>query len=103
MLGRINLLVWTASALLVAGITLGNAADEVHEGKVVSVAANSLVVLDNRDGDNDKFVVNAETKITRNGKPAKLTDILAGDRAKVIATASGEQLVAKSVAAMTPE
>lgn len=80
-----------------------NAAEETHEGKVISVGAAEIVVLDNRDGDNDRFVVTAETKVTRNGKPAKLSEILAGDRAKVVAGSSDGKLVAKSIDARAPE
>ncbi len=97
MFERIGVLAWIAAGLFAV------AADEVHEGKVVSIAKDAIVVLDNRDGENDKFVVNAETKITRDGKPSKLADILAGDRAKVVASVSGEKLVAKSIDARSPE
>jgi hypothetical protein len=38
-----------------------------------------------------------------NGKPAKLTDLHAGDRAKVTATQKGDKLVAKEIAARSPE
>jgi hypothetical protein len=78
------------------------AADEVHEGKVVSVSEGKITILDRRDDDNDTFVVTAETKISRNGKPAKLTDIQPGDRAKVIAVSSGSSLIAKEVIAAAP-
>jgi hypothetical protein len=77
-------------------------ADEIHEGKVVSVSEGKITILDRRDDDNDTFVVTAETKITRNGKPAKLTDIQTGDRAKIIATTSGGSLIAKEVIAAAP-
>ena len=72
------------------------AVDEIHEGKVVSVGENSITVLDRRDGDNDTFVVTAQTKITKNGKAAKLSDIKAGDVAKV--TASGVEMDGKLIA-----
>ena len=77
------------------------APDELHEGKVVAVGENSITVLDKRDGDNDTFVVTAETKITKNGKSVKLSEIRPGDVAKV--TASGlmmdGKLVAKEISA----
>jgi hypothetical protein len=101
--GRIGLLGLIVAGSIVATGLVALAADEIHEGKVVSVTKDTIVVLDNRDGDNDKFVVNTETKVTRDGKPAKLADILAGDRAKVVAAASGEKLVAKSIDARSPE
>ena len=77
--------------------------DEIHEGKVLSVSTNSITVNDVKDGDNDTIEVTSETKITLNGKPAKLTEIQAGDRAKVTATAKGTKLVAKEISARSPE
>ena len=79
------------------------AADEIHEGKVTAVSDGKLMVLDSRDDDNDSFVVTAETKITRNGKPAKLSDIQVGDKAKVSATSRDGMLIAKEIAAVAPQ
>ena len=90
-------------ALIVVCCRVAGADDEAHEGKVLSVGTSSITVNDVKDGDNDKFEVTAETKITLNGKPAKLTDIQAGDRAKVTATGKGNKLVAKEIAARSPE
>src|SRR5258708_661739 len=73
-----------AIALLV--VRSARAEDEIHEGKVVSVGSSTITVLDQRDNDNDQFVVSSDTKITYNGKPAKLNEINVGDRAKVTAT-----------------
>jgi hypothetical protein len=77
--------------------------DEVHEGKVLSVGTSSITVSDEKDGDNDTFTVDSNTKITMNGKPAKLTDLHAGDRAKVTAIQKGDKLFAKEIAARSPE
>ena len=82
---------------------VGQGADEVHEGKVVAVTEGKMMVLDKRDSETDTFIVNAETKISRNGKPAKLSDVQAGDRAKVTATSQGEKLIAKEIVAAAPE
>ena len=90
-----------SAAVLVVGTAL--AEDEIHEGKVIAVGTSTITVLDQKDDDNDMFVVTAETKITYNGKPAKLTEIQAGDRAKVTATQKGDKLVAKSIEARSPE
>jgi uncharacterized protein DUF5666 len=92
-------------AFIVAAIAIrsAHAADEVHEGKVVAVGSDTITVLDQRDDDNDTFVVNSETKITFNGKPAKLNELHAGDRAKVTATQKGDKLIAKEIAARSPE
>jgi hypothetical protein len=88
-----------AAFALAFTIQLAQAADEIHEGKVLSVSDGKITVFDNRDSDNDTFVVNAQTKITRNGKPAKLVDILAGDIAKIIAVSEGDKLIAKEIVA----
>lgn len=80
-----------------------SAPEEVHSGKVVSVTADVITVLDSQDDDIDKFLVTSATVITRNGKPVKLIDVRAGDRVKVTATSDGGKLVAKAIAAMMPE
>lgn len=97
-------LIVAAAALvsLAIGLRAAQAADEIHEGKVTAVSEGKLMVLDDRDGDNDAFIVTAATKITRNGKPAKLSEILAGDKAKVTATSQGTMLIASEIAAMAP-
>jgi hypothetical protein len=90
--------------LMVAVLTrFALAADEVHEGKVLSVGTNSITVNDEKDGDNDTFAVTSDTKITMNGKSAKLNEIQAGDRAKITVTQKGDKLVAKEIAARSPE
>ena len=53
--------------------------------------------------DNDTFVVTAETKITRNGKPAKLSDIQPGDKAKGYGGSRDGMLIAKEIAAVAPQ
>lgn len=90
-------------ALVALCCRVAGAADEIHEGKVLSVGTSSITVNDIKDGDNDMFEVTSETKITLNGRPAKLTEVQAGDRAKVTATAKGDKLVAKEIAARSPE
>jgi hypothetical protein len=92
----------TAAALAIS--TQATAAvDEIHEGKVVSVGEGKITVFDKRDSENDTFIVNAQTKILRNGKPAKLSDVQTGDSAKVTAVADGDKLIAKDVIAAAPE
>lgn len=73
--------------------------EEVHDGKVVAVGADSITILDRKDDETDKFIVNADTKITRNGKPAKLSDVQVSDRAKIVAVQEGGKLIAKSITA----
>jgi hypothetical protein len=81
------------------------AVDEVHEGKVVAVGPETITVLDQRDDDTDVFLVTSATKITRDGKPAKLADIRVGDKARVTAgpsATSGDKLAAKEIVITTP-
>lgn len=90
-------------ALVALCCRVAGADDEIHEGKVLSVGTSSITVNDIKDGDNDMLEVTSETKITLNGRPAKLTEVQAGDRAKVTATTKGDKLVAKEIAARSPE
>src|SRR5262245_19316997 len=92
-----------AAAAVTISSQATQAADEIHEGKVVSVDEGKITVFDKRDSENDTFVVNAQTKILRNGKPAKLSDVQPGDSAKVTAVAEGDKLVAKEITATAPE
>lgn len=97
------LLVGVASVAI--WVRTAGAADEIHKGKVVAVGENTITVLDDRDGDNDSFAVSIQTKITKNGKPAKLSEIRVGDIAKVTASAveMDGKLVAKEISAVAPE
>jgi hypothetical protein len=92
-----------ATAALAISSQATQAADEVHEGKVVSVGEGRITVFDKRDSENDTFVVNAQTRILRNGKPAKLSDVQPGDMAKVTVVAEGDKLIAKEITATAPE
>lgn len=78
-------------------------AREVHSGRLISVGKSSVTIRDDRDGENDKIEVTAETKITRNGKPAKLSDLGVGDKTKVEASEVNGKLTAKSIDAFMPE
>ena len=97
-----NVLIGVMLATAVLIIRPALAADEIHEGKVTAAGDGKITVVDNRDDEVDTFVVTAETKVTRNGKPAKLSDVQPGDKAKVTATLRDGALVAKEIAAMAP-
>jgi hypothetical protein len=92
-----------AAAALVISSQATRAADEIHEGKVVSAGEGKITVFDKRDSENDTFIVDAQTKIVRNGKPAKLSEVQPGDNAKVTAVAEGDKLIAKEITATAPE
>jgi hypothetical protein len=79
------------------------AAAEIHSGRVLAVGATSITIRDERDMEDEKILVTAETKITRNGKPAKVSDLGIGDKAKVDANEAGGKLTAKSIEAFSAE
>ena len=61
------------------------AAEKTHEGSVVSVAEGKLVMVD-KDGKNEHtHVIATTTKVTIDGKVAKLADLKKGDKIKVTA------------------
>jgi hypothetical protein len=86
--------------LLACGVAL--AAARLYEGKVVVAGEGKVTVVD-KDGDNDDFVVTSTTKITRDGKPAKLDDLETGDRVKINAQSKDTSLVASDIEARSVE
>jgi len=94
---------WLA-LVFVAALALRATAEEPQEGKVLVVGKDSITILDKVEGDNDTYVVDAATKITREGKPAKLSDIQVGDRVKiVVGRPANGKMVAKEITALPPE
>jgi hypothetical protein len=88
------------------GAQLTKLADDLHEGKVLAVGTESLTVMGKTPGaDTLTFVVTAETKVTKNGKSGKVTDILVGDMVRVTASSAGAggKLVAKEIVAAVPK
>lgn len=79
------------------------AADDTFEGKVLGVGEDKLMLMGKTNADNRTFQVTAETKVTRNGKPAKLAEIQTGDKAMVTFTGSGTNLAAKQIVVAAPE
>lgn len=74
-------------------VPAASAADKdakTHEGKVVSVSEGKLTMSDN-DGKNEhSHVIAATTKITLDGRAAKLADLTKGDSVKVTTGADGK-------------
>jgi len=90
-------------ALLFALVLLPNwAAADTFEGKVVVAVAGKLTVSD-KDGDNDEFIIDAETKITLDGKPGRLDQLKPGDRVRVEADPTNKGLIARKVEARSTE
>ena len=101
---NIHVLRSVAVGLLVAVAWQAALAEEPQEGKVIAVGKDSITILDKVEGDNDMYLVDAATKITRAGKSAKLSDIQVGDRVKIVVgrPEKGKQ-VAKEITASPPE
>jgi hypothetical protein len=59
------------------------AADKTHEGTVVSAAEGKLVMTDKEGKNEHTHMVAAATKVTLDGKDAKLADLKRGDGVKV--------------------
>jgi len=66
------------------------AADKAHEGTVVSAAEGKLVMTD-KDGKNEHtHMVATATKVTLDGKDAKLIELKKGDAVKVMMDPEGK-------------
>jgi len=90
--------------VLVALVAVSARGEEAQEGKVLVVGKDSITILDKVEGDNDTYLVDAATKITREGKPAKLIDIQVGDRVKIVVGRPEKgKMVAKEISALPPE
>jgi hypothetical protein len=82
------LLVVAATTMVATGAVY--AAEKSHDGKVVSVSEGKLVMTDN-DGKNEhSHKIETTSKITLDGKAAKLSDLKAGDQIKVTQDDAGK-------------
>lgn len=85
----LSLVAVCAVAAFVIDITHWNAvaaekaADKTHTGLVVSVSEGKMVMTDDAGKNEHSHAIFATTKITVNGKEAKLADLKAGDKIKV--------------------
>ena len=71
-------------------LTLADKEEKIHEGLVLSVTAETLVMSD-RDGKNEHaHKVDATTAVTIDGKPAKLPELVKGDKVKVAVGQDGK-------------
>jgi len=63
--------------------------DQIHDGLVVSVAEGKLVMTD-KDGKNEHtHTIATTTKVTLDGKTAKLAELKKGDSVKVTTSSAG--------------
>lgn len=79
------------------------AAMEIHSGQVLAVGANSITIRDARDMEDERILITAATKITLNGKPAKVSEIGIGDKAKIDAKEVNGKLTANWIEAVSLE
>lgn len=69
-----------------------------QRGAVTAVSSTSITVK-SADGYTATYAVNADTKVGKDHKPAKIGDIKLGDMVGVVATKSGDTKTAKGVRA----
>jgi prefoldin subunit 5 len=91
MLQRILMSLSVAVAALALVPRLSAIDEKIHEGKVVSVAADGKLVMTDKEGKNEHtHMVPAGAKITIDGKAARLVDLKQGDAVKVTVDAAGK-------------
>lgn len=73
-----------AGMMVLPAAWAASVADVMHMGKIVAVDDKGLSIVDSQ-GENERFEVSSETKITRNGKTATLDELQVGDTVKLTA------------------
>ena len=74
------------------------------KGTVDAVDAGGMkLTVKDKAGMATVFMLTAEAKIKKGGKPATLADVMVGDGAEVKYTMNGDQMVVKSVMAKMPK
>lgn len=100
---RPQVVLWTA---FLVGIVMSStvlavpdlSAPSSHQGKVNGVGKAEIMVTDSKDGEIETFKVDDSTKITVDGKPARLVDIQVGFVAEITAEMSRDgKLTAKTI------
>ncbi len=79
-----------ASAPLLAA---DKAKENTHEGKVVSVTGNKLVMVDKSGKNEHTHVIATDAKVTCNGKACLLSDLKPGMVIKVTTAKGGKEVV----------
>lgn len=83
-------------ALLCGATALAkDAAPNTHDGKVVSITSDKLVMT-NKEGQEHSHTYTADAKLTLDGKDCKAADLKAGTRIRVT-TAEGDKAVATKI------
>jgi hypothetical protein len=88
--GMMGGLLLLATAVFVGLAQAEDKAEKTHDGFVVAVAADKLVMAD-KDGKNEHtHAIGADCKITLNNKAAKITDLKKDDAVKVTTGSDGK-------------
>lgn len=88
---RYMILSSTISALLLVGATAwADKAEKVHMGMVVSASADTLVMTDNSGKNEHAHKVDGAAAITIDGKPAKMPELVKGDKVSLTTGQDGQ-------------
>lgn len=72
---------------------------ETFQGRIAMVSEDKLILA--MTNEQRTVVVKPDTTITLDGKPAKMNELAAGNRAMIVAEKFKDQFVAKTIAAMS--
>lgn len=106
-LGSVVLTVCTFAACIVAASdpplppASAAPAEEMREGKVMMVSRDAIMIMGDLQSDVTTFAVNAQTKVTLNGKLVSIQEIQMGDRATVSGRMINNELTASVVSAVS--
>lgn len=78
------------------------AAPETFEGRIVLVT-KALLTIVAKNGDNLMFMVAADCKVTKDGKPSSVDMLGAGDRVMIAASSEADRKIANAITARAPE
>jgi hypothetical protein len=76
--------------------------DLLQEGVITGTTADSITIADPQNQTSQTFVVNAATRITRNGKPVLLRSVQSGEVARITARKVNERRMAATIVVNTP-
>ena len=70
--------------------------------EIVAIDASSVTLKGGRGQGEQRFVVTAETRITRDGEPISIADVAVGEIVRVSYTTDGNRLIARTIAIGVP-
>jgi hypothetical protein len=88
-------------ALMAFGQTAIAQGTTTHEGIIVSADSNKLVMTDKEGKNEHSHNLDLTTKVTLDGKPAKLADLKKGQFVKVTTRKEGDKQFVVAIDAMT--